>query len=258
MDTNINYPIFNGQVPTGNVDRASFNKNFGFDQARDNYNFISGGNIYRMENGAISQIDTVANRQGEQAQQTYQAQAGSAVSGLQGQQGSLAGQYADLLKTVKGEYDPLINQTTQTAGAALSKRGLTPDSQLFQQETQGALAPIYGQEAANAQQIGQGSINDVNTLQQALAGVQSGNAQFGATLPLQYGQLALQQQALPSEIAANQGQAAQAQALAKSGVYVPTGIPGITFNSANNQSSVLGAPLNLSSAQLQKILSSLA
>ncbi len=209
-----------------------------------------------MENGSISQIDTVANRQQLAATQQYQAAAGSAVTGLETGKSNLSQQYSDLLKTVTGEYQPLINQETATAGAALAKRGLTPDSQLFQQETQGALQPIYGAEAANAQQLGQGSIADTNTYNQAIAGAQLGIAGTQSQLPLQYGNLALQQQALPATISQALAQAGLFNAQAKAAPYVPTGIGGITFNAANNTSSLLGSPLNISSAQLQKIMSS--
>lgn len=235
MDTNTNYPVFNGQVPTGRVDRASFNQNFGYDQARDNYNFISNGNIYRMENGAISQIDTVGNRQAELAQQGYQQALGSAVGGLQTQKSNLANQYGSLLQTVTGEYQPLINQTTASAGAEEARRGLSPDSLLAQQQVQGALQPVYGAEAANAQQIGAGSISDVNTLTQAIANLQAGGAGTASQLPLQYGQLALQQQALPSQLALNQAQAEQASALAKQAQYLPSAAGVSFFNTGNQQ-----------------------
>lgn len=145
--------------------------------------------------------------QGQVANEKYQQQVGTAISGLQTQKSGLAQQYADLLTTVKGEYQPLIDQTTATAGAALANRGLTPDSQLYQQQTQGALAPVYGQEAGNAQQIGAGSISDTNTLAQAIAGLQSGAALNTAQLPLSYGSLAQNASLIPSQIAGNTSQA---------------------------------------------------
>ncbi len=145
--------------------------------------------------------------QQDNAQSAYAEQTKTAIGGLQTGKAGLSQQYADLLKTVTGEYQPLINQTTATAGEALAKRGLSPDSQLYQTQTQGALQPIYGAEAANAQQIGQGSISDTNTYNQAIAGAQLGVAGTSSQLPLQYGSLSLSQQLLPSQIAGNIGQA---------------------------------------------------
>jgi hypothetical protein len=142
----------------------------------------------------------------DQQQQQYQQQTDSAISGLQTQKGNLVSQYGDLLKTVTGEYQPLINQTTATAGGELAKRGLTPDSTLYQQQTQGALAPVYGQEATNAQQIGQGSINDQNTMAAQIANLQTGVAGTASQLPLSYQTLANQAALIPSQIFANQAQ----------------------------------------------------
>ena len=116
---------------------------------------------------------------------------------------------------------------------------------------------IYGQEAGNAQQIGQGSINDMNTLSQAIAGIQSGNAQFGAQLPLQYGSLALSQQALPASIAQSLAQANLFNQQAQAAPYVPTGVNGITFNASNNTAALLGQKLNISPTVIQQALSAL-
>lgn len=185
---------------------------------------LTGADVGQGGNGADASGVSSGNLQGIQANKVYQQQSQQAIGGLQTQKASLADQYSDLLKTVKGQYDPLINQETATAQSALAKRGLTPDSQLYQQQVQGALQPVYGAQAANAQQIGQGSINDQNTLAQAIAQLQQGGAQFGATLPLQYGSLALQQQALPSQINLAQNQANQAKyiTIPNIGVYDTT------------------------------------
>lgn len=170
---------------------------------------------YDGVNGQIALMQKLSpsgysNYQQTQATQNYQNATNTAVQGLQQKKTDLAGQYSDLLKTVTGEYQPLINQTTATAGAALAQRGLTPDSQLFQQQTQGALQPIYGQETANAQTIGQGSISDTNTLAQAISNLQAGAAGTASQLPLQYGSLSLSQQALPTSLALGSAQAASA------------------------------------------------
>lgn len=252
-DYNTNYQNYSGDLS------PYLGKNFNYGQltqlnsamgqsAGNQPTFISGGNIYQVkDNGnntfGLSQIDTVGNRQAGAAQELYQQQQGSAISGLQTQKAGLAGQYGSLLQTVTGEYQPLINQTTQTAGAAESARGLTPDSQLYQQQVQGALQPVYGAEAANAQQIGQGSIADTNTLAQAIAAAQQGGAQFGATLPLQFGSLSLAQQALPSQIAYYQGQGSyyggiNPTALQTAALKANTPFPtsnGLVFGPSNNQ-----------------------
>lgn len=191
---------------------------------------------------AILSSPSYQQQQTTNAQNAYKAQTDAAVGGLTQGKTDLAGQYADLLKTVKGQYDPLINSTTATAGAALSKRGLTPDSQLFQQETQGALAPIYGAEAGNAQTIGAGSITDTNTYNQAIAAAKMGAAGTASQLPLQYGNLQLAQSALPSQIAANQAQANQANANAKASSFLPVS-PGVSFFNTGNNSAVNMAQL---------------
>ncbi len=123
------------------------------------------------------------------AQQNFQGQAQQGVQTLQTQQGNLAQQYAQLLQSVTGIYNPLEQQMTQTAGEAESARGLDPNSQLFQQQVQGALLPVYGSAASNEQAIGQGSINDMNTLAQAIASAQIGVAGTGASIGLDYATL---------------------------------------------------------------------
>jgi len=202
--------------------------------------------------GNEGQIDNYFQQQAAQqsAINQYNQQSQQAVSGLQQQKSGLADQYGSLLQTVTGQYQPLINQTTATTGEALARRGISPDSQYYQQQTQGALQPVYGAEAANTQAIGQGSINDTNTLAQAIAGIQQGNAQFGANLPLEYGSLQLQQNLLPSQIALNQSQSnlygaqaanlpaalANALKIAQLGVQYQNIAPGNTLFNTNSQS----------------------
>ena len=152
-----------------------------------------------------------SNDLGKQQQAQYQAAQGSAVQTLQGQKTNLSQQYSDLLKTVNGEYQPLINQATTQENNFLGARGLLSQQGAGGNQMSQALQGIYGQEASNAQALGQGSINDQNTLTQAIAQAQQGGAQFAANLPLQYGSLSMQAQALPSLIAQQQAQAAQYQ-----------------------------------------------
>lgn len=179
-----------------------------------NYQNLGNGQ-WGLTQGQIQQAQQAeADAKAKKAQDEYSAAIGTAVSGLQTQKSNLSDQYSSLLATVKGQYDPLINQTTASAGAELSRRGLTPDSALFQKETQGALQPIYGAQAANAQAIGQGSINDVNAITQAIAALQAGAAGTSSQLPLDYGQLGLQygnlalgQQSLAQQLAIAQLQA---------------------------------------------------
>jgi hypothetical protein len=96
---------------------------------------------------------------------------------------------------------------------------------------------VYGQEAGNAQAIGQGSINDTNTLAQAIASTQMTGAAGAANLPLQYGSLSLASQLLPSQIAANQGQGsyygglnAEQLAQAQLGAAKPFGVGNLVFS----------------------------
>ena len=174
-----------------------------------------GGARWKGNPGQDWVLDSTDQQQQQQAtqqaaQQQYQQQTQQAIGGLQTQKGNLGQQYSDLLSTVKGEYQPIINQTTATAGQELAHRGLTPDSTLYQQQTQGALAPVYGQEAANAQQIGQGSIADTNSLASQIANLQTGVAGTASQLPLQYQTLANQAALIPSQTFANNAQGSAA------------------------------------------------
>lgn len=152
----------------------------------------------------------------------YGSAIGSAVGGLETQKTNLSDQYGSLLQTVTGQYQPLINQTTASAGGELARRGINPDSFFYKQNVQGALQPVYSAEAGNAQQIGQGSINDINTLTQAIANLKAGGAGTVAQLPLQYGSLALAQAANIANIGLAGSQAAAAGASSR---YIP--IPGV-------------------------------
>lgn len=197
-------------------------------------NNSQGGDPNFIDN-AVRQSPEYQQFQTNQAVSNYQNAAGSALTTLQTQKGNLSQQYSDLLKTVTGEYQPLINSTTQTAQKELGQRGITPDSTLYQQQVQGALQPVYGAEAANAQQIGQGSVADLNTYATNIANLQAGIGGTASQLPLQYGSLALSTQALPSQIAL-----AQAQAKYQAGVN-PTALSiaglqyGEPFNVGNGQ-----------------------
>ncbi len=188
----------------GWTDQNAINNDWNANGMQKYSDYIKSGGAPLSQDPAAISIAT--NAQQQQAQYNYKQATDTAISGLQTGKSNLGQQYSDLLKTVKGVYDPLISQETQTAGAELSNRGLTPDSTLFQQQTQGALAPIYGQEATNTQQLGQGSISDTNAYNQAIAGLQAGVAGTASQLPLQYGALNLQTQALPSQIFGNLAQ----------------------------------------------------
>lgn len=196
-------------------------------------NNSSGGDPNQLDQ-AITSSPQYQQMQATNASNAYQGAINTAVGGLQTQKSNLANQYSDLLKTVTGEYTPLINQATATAGQQEAQRGISPDSALYQQQVQGALQPVYGQEAGAAQTIGAGSIADVNSLTQAIANIQAGGAGTASQLPLQYGSLSLSQQALPSQIAANQAQANQANALAQASKYLPASA-GVSFFNTSNQ-----------------------
>lgn len=266
MDTNTNFQNYSGDLSPylgknfSYGDLTNLNRSMGA-SAGNQPTFINGGNIYKVkDNGnntfGLQQIDTVGNRQSELAQQTYAAQQGSAISTLQTGKQNLAGQYADLLKTVNGEYQPLINQTTASAGAEEARRGLSPDSLLNQQQVQGALQPVYGAMAANAQQIQGGSISDTNAFTNAISAAQSGLATGNLGAGLAYGSLQMNQQALPSQIALAQAQAKLAGNQANTAGYLPN-YSGITFNTGNGQANVLGQGLNMSPATLQAALRSM-
>lgn len=174
--------------------------------------FVQNGVIYGVkDNGngqySVQQVDTVANRNGQYQEQQYQQQQGSAISTLQTGKQNLAGQYSDLLKTVTGEYQPLIDQATMQQNAQNASRGLVSNVGNGGTQMISALNPIYSAQAANAQQLGAGSISDTNTYNQAISAAQQSGAQFGANLSLNVGSLST---LLPSEAAANYGQANQA------------------------------------------------
>lgn len=202
--------------------------------------FVKDGVIYGVKDGgngqySVQQIDTVANRQGQFAQQQYQAQQGSAISGLQEQKSGLAGQYGSLLSSVTGRYQPLIDQATMQQNAQNASRGLVSNIGNGGTQMISALNPLYSAEAGNAQEIGQGSISDTNTLSQAIASLQSGGAATGANLGLSYGSLALAQQLQPSIIAGN---LAQANAYNTQANNIPVSQGGLIFNPSSGNYNV--------------------
>lgn len=204
-------------------------------QAQDIMNSNSGGNEQQIDQYFQQQANQLQQQQqAQQAQANFQQQSQQAISGLQDQKNNLAGQYGSLLQTVTGEYQPLINQMTATSGDALARRGISPDSQYYQQQVQGALQPVYSSEAANAQTIGAGSIADTNTLSQAIAQGQLGNAQFASQLPLQFGSLSLGQQSL-----------AQALQIAQLNANV-----GLQEQQMANNAAIQGAQLGFNKPQL--------
>lgn len=247
-ETNTNFQTYNGNI--GNYvgrnfsygDLVGLNNQMG-QSAGNQPTFINGGNIYQVkDNGnntfSLSQIDTVANRQGAAATQAYQAGIGSAEQGLQAGSASLSGKYSTLLDSIVGSqgiYQPLISQATQNAGEQETARGLTPDSALYKNQVQGALAPVYGSEASNVASITQGSISDTNTYANAVANLVAGGAGTAATLPLNYGSLALSMAALPANIFSTQAQGSQALTGAR---YIP--IPNVGVYDTQSKSFVGG------------------
>lgn len=197
----------------------------------------------------------------QQATNTYNQQQGSAISTLQTGETNLASQYSNLLNTVTGEYQPLIDQATTMQNAQNASRGLVSNVGNGGNQMISALNPTYSAMAANAQQLGQGSISDMNAYQNAISAAQSGQATTNLGIPLSYGSLQMAQQALPASIAANQAQANEYNAEAQSAPYVSTNIPGITFDAANNTASLFGQPVslsNMSSSQIQQIIAQLS
>ncbi len=263
-DYNTNYQTYSGALPSGNFNYGQLQQldsSMGL-SAGNQPTFIKDGNIYQVkDNGnntfGIQSIDTVANRQAGQAQQLYQQQQGSAISTLQSAKSDLAGQYGSLLNTVTGQYQPLINQATLQQNAQNASRGLVSNIGNGGTQMISALNPVYSAEAANTQQLGAGSISDMNAYANAISAAQSGLATGNATLPLEYGSLALSQQALPASISQSLAQANLFNQQATSAPYVNTGLNGITFNAGNNTAQLLGQKLNLSPEIIQKVLASL-
>lgn len=98
-----------------------------------------------------------------------------AISQLQQRQTDLPGQYQQLLAEIKGEFQPLINQQTQKTNTLLGQRGIyDTTSPLYQQQQIDALSPIYGQLAGVSANAQTNQINDLNTIAQNIAQLQSG------------------------------------------------------------------------------------
>lgn len=218
----------------GWTDQNSINQDWAANGASKYNSYIQNGGAPLSTDSAAVAIANQATT--TQAENKYQQGINTAVGGLQTQQTNLATQYGNLLSTVTGEYQPLINTATAGANENLAARGITNNSPYYTSNVTSALQPIYGSEAGNAQAIGEGSISDYNTLAQAIAGIQAGGAGTLAQLPLQYGQLQ-QQQAL------NIANIANIQQQATTGQYIagPNSVP---FNTNTGQlaSGVAGIP----------------
>lgn len=159
---------------------------------------------------AIKSSPEYQTQQQTQAQQQYQQGISSAISNFKTRQADLPQQYSDLLKTIKEQQGIETQFAEGAANTSLAQRGIDPNSVYGQQQLGSSLLPITSQFLGQETQAQQGSISDTQSLASAIASLQAGGAGTSSQLPLQYGQLALQTQALPSQIALTQANTQQA------------------------------------------------
>lgn len=132
-----------------------------------------------------------------------------AIQTLQGNIGSTQQKYNDLVDSIKGAGTVAANNQTQITNNALGARGILPSSQLYQQELQNALLPVNAQFSGLAAQTGLQGQEDINSIMNAIAQLQSGNPASAVTSASGYAGAA--QQAL-AQIQASQNQLEAARA----------------------------------------------
>lgn len=146
-------------------DQNALNGQFGYDNARSNYDFQSGGNVYTVSNNgngtrSVSLSGSVADRLAQKAKSdrlaaiqpaidSYNAELPEVDSAyatektrLQGESQSLGDRYQALLDDINNRETKDTNSQTLVTNNELAKRGLSSDSGSAQQEMQNVLSPI--------------------------------------------------------------------------------------------------------------------
>jgi hypothetical protein len=230
-------------------------------------NSSSGGNLSAGFGNSGDLVQT--------AQQLNQAQIASNQPAIQtlGSQvnasdpNSLQQRYKGILDSITAGSQAQTNMVTSAASSRLGARGLMPNSPEGQTEIANSLLPVQAQQQGLYSQTGLSEQQDINSVQNAIAGLQSGNFQgnvgnalglLGANIQGQQvantGSLAL------AQLAFNKQQAAIDNALRQQGLNISggqlgvaqgqLGLAGSTFNAQYNpavfgsylQSIGIGAP----------------
>lgn len=111
----------------------------------------------------------------QQLIQTQQEANKPAISTLQGQIDPLKQRYSDLIDSIKAQGTVASNYAQQSASMDLGRRGLLPQSQEGQQALSNALLPVQAQTQGALGQTGVAEQGDINTIQNAIAALQSSN-----------------------------------------------------------------------------------
>ncbi len=146
-------------------EQEELNRQFGYDNARSDYEFSSGPNVYKVINNgngtrSVVHTGTVADKAAKEAEYRRQQAIQPAIaslnatkpeitakydterSRLEGEKQPLTERYQSLLDQIKGEQTTATNRQTRTTNNELAKRGISSDSGVFQQEMTDALNPI--------------------------------------------------------------------------------------------------------------------
>ena len=99
-----------------------------------------------------------------------------AVATLQGGISPLKEQYAKLLESINAQKGVAVNQKTVNTNAELAKRGISNESGLAATERTNALSPLDTQYGALANSATMGQTQDINSINAAIAQLQSGGA----------------------------------------------------------------------------------
>lgn len=97
------------------------------------------------------------------------------VSALQGQQGPLDQRYKDLVASIKGNQQVATNRQTLATNNELGRRGIGPNSGLYDREMNDALLPVDATFNSQLVQANEGYGNDVLDLALKISGAQAGN-----------------------------------------------------------------------------------
>lgn len=175
-----------------------------------------------------------------QAQQQYQQGINTAVTGLQNQQTSLQQSYGSLLNDVMGQGTVAMNTADQAQNALLASRGITTSSAMGGTALSSAQLAVQQANQAASGSIGLGSAQDINAIQQSIAGIQAGAAGTAAQLPLEYGSLANATNLNTSQIALNAAQGQEYQNIGQAELYptLNTGQGQSLYNISNG--SIIG------------------
>ena len=262
MDSNTNLPSYSGDISKyigrtlGRGEIEDINRSLGLDPSRSNYNFIYGGNVYRVggaagEANTVTQVDSVARRMGQQAEEKQKEAIKPIVASLeatkpeitskynlarnqlQASEQPLKDRYQTLLDSINTQKTSDVSAQTRVTNSELAKRGITNDSTLAQQEVLNATQPLNERYTNLSTQTGleredslrslQDSIAnltpqetaDLRAISDAIAQIQANSAQTGIAQSLDLYSRGLDNQLAQQELGERQKQNAIANALAQ-------------------------------------------